>query len=127
QKQLLGAGGALLVLVAFLAGNAVFVVMTAMVLGAFVAAYSTEDSERRAVFLVILAASAALLACELVYIKDPYGEKLYRMNTIFKLYLQAWFLFAVAGPWCVQQIAERRQSSFVRYVALSTVGCLFLA
>jgi uncharacterized membrane protein len=46
----------------------------------------------------------AIFACELVYLRDSYGEKLYRMNTVFKLYFQAWTALAIAAPWCAYRI-----------------------
>ncbi len=90
--------------IGLLAGKAVLVLMAALALAALFVAYAEESAERRAPVLLILAASVALLACEVVYIKDPYGERLYRMNTVFKLYLQSWFLLAIATPWCVAQL-----------------------
>lgn len=81
-----------------LAGKGVVVLLVAFALAALFVAYADEQPESRAPVLLILAASVALLACEVVYIKDPYGERLYRMNTVFKLYLQSWFLLAIASP-----------------------------
>ena len=128
HRQLVGAAFALAVAVAYLAGNAVFLVMLAVVVGALLAAYSTDDPEERAPILLILAGGAALLACELVYIKDPYGEKLYRMNTVFKLYLQGWFLLSIAGPWCLAQFLRSDfASASMRRVATIAVGAAALA
>lgn len=107
-RQLLAAALALLVVIAYLAGNAVFVVLLALMGAALVSLYATDDGDERAPILLALAASIALLACELVYLKDPYGEKLYRMNTVFKLYLQSWTLLSIAGPWCVLQLFQRK-------------------
>jgi YYY domain-containing protein len=128
QAQLLGAGGVLLTLVAYLAGNAVFVVLLGLGGAALVCAYASEDSERRAPFLLLLGASIALLACELVYIKDPYGDKLYRMNTVFKLYFQSWILLSIAAPWCWAQLVDRqRVPAGLRSLAAMTVGSLVVA
>ena len=125
-QQLLVALGALATIVAYLAGNAVYVVLGVLLAAALVATYSTDDAERRGPLLLVVAATVALLACEVVYIKDPYGDKLYRMNTVFKLYLQSWLLLAVAAPWCVGELFARtaaRQRSLV----LGTCAALFLA
>jgi YYY domain-containing protein len=114
--------------IAYLAGNAVFVVMLALLVAALVSAYSVDDGDRRAPVLLVLAASVALLACELVYIKDPYGERLYRMNTVFKLYLQSWMLLSIAGPWCLLRLLDRSWlPESARRPALVAVGALLLA
>ena len=52
--------------------------------------------------------TAALLACEVAFLKDSYGEKLYRMNTVFKLYFQGWTILAIAAPWALGRLLERR-------------------
>src|ERR1700687_4291421 len=128
QRQLLVAGGVLVTVIAYLAGNAVFVVLIAVGAGAFAVAYATHDIERRAVPLLIVAACIALLACELVYIKDPYGEKLYRMNTVFKLYFQSWILLSIAAPWCWAQLLEGKGvPARMRSMAFSTVSMLLVA
>jgi len=49
---------------------------------------------------IALAATAATAigACEVVFLRDPYGGELHRMNTVFKLYFQAWLVLALAFP-----------------------------
>ena len=128
QRQLLVAGGVLVTVIAYLAGNAVFVVLLGLGVAALVSTYATDDYERRAPLLLLLGASIALLACELVYIKDPYGEKLYRMNTVFKLYFQSWILLSIAAPWCWAQLVDRRRApASVRRLAIASVGGLLIA
>ncbi len=51
-------------------------------------------------FTLMLAGTALALVgvCEVVYLRDVFDHgELFRMNTIFKLYYQAWTLFAVSG------------------------------
>ena len=128
QGQLLIAAGLLATVVAYLAGNAVYIVLLAFGGAALACTYATEDYERRAATLLLLAAGAALLACELVYIKDPYGDKLYRMNTVFKLYFQSWILLSIAAPWCWAALADRYQDqpSTAHTAAVVAVSALFL-
>ncbi|HEX2034014.1 MAG TPA: DUF2298 domain-containing protein [Chloroflexota bacterium] len=63
-------------------------------------------------FGVICLAALLLAACEVVYIRDFYGGPLRRMNTVFKLYYQAWLLFAIGGSvatfWLLRRLWRRR-------------------
>jgi YYY domain-containing protein len=128
QLQLIGAAIALAAVVGLIAGKAVLLLMLAFVAAAVVATYTTDDGEERAPILLILAGCSALLACEIVFIRDPYGERLYRMNTVFKLYLQAWFLLAAAGPWCAVQLMRASWSgAILRRMAFAVTGAVVLA
>ena len=49
-----------------------------------------------AAFLCLLAL-AIIAGCEVVHFKDSYGDKLHRMNTIFKFYIQAWPLLGIGA------------------------------
>ncbi len=49
--------------------------------------------------LALAALGVFLLAApEVVFVRDPYGEALHRMNTVFKAYFQGWVLLAVSLP-----------------------------
>ncbi|MCK6556616.1 DUF2298 domain-containing protein [Candidatus Binatia bacterium] len=104
-RDLLVAVAGVVLILAVTAGNAVYVLLAVFLLATLAALAQTDDVETRAPLLVLLGACIALLACELVYIKDPYGEKLYRMNTVFKLYFQAWILLSVVVGWCTARLA----------------------
>lgn len=128
QLQALGALGLLLILVAYFVGNGVLPVLVLLVLSALFCAYAEDDREQRTAMLLVIGAAAALLACELVFIRDPYGEKLYRMNTVFKLYFQAWVLLCVAGPWCLSRMLDaRRTAREARILTAVAFGALFAA
>lgn len=73
------------------------------------------EGARRAGFLLAGAAVALLVLPELVAVRDPYGEPLHRMNTVFKCYSAAAAILAPAlallapvalaarrGRWCVR-------------------------
>jgi YYY domain-containing protein len=52
----------------------------------------------RAALAAAAVACALVLAPELVSLRDAFGT---RMNTVFKLYYQAWLLFGLAGAWAL--------------------------
>jgi len=73
-------------------------------------------------FVLVLVAMGFLLTylCEYVYIRDIFGT---RMNTIFKLYYQAWVLLAIASAYGVYYLSRKLRG--VAY-GLWTTGFLIL-
>ncbi len=95
---------------AAIAGNAVLPLLVVLLLGALAIAYRDSEGPERAGFLLIALGLIALLACEVAFLKDSYGDRLYRMNTVFKLYFQAWTILAIAAPWALGQLLAREWS-----------------
>ncbi|HZI67389.1 MAG TPA: DUF2298 domain-containing protein, partial [Thermoanaerobaculia bacterium] len=62
-----------------------------------------------AVFLCLLAL-AIIAGCEIVHFKDSYGDKLHRMNTIFKFYIQAWPLLGIGAAALAARAWDRTAS-----------------
>ena len=58
---------------------------------------SDELPERPALALAALGLFLFLVP-ELIYVVDSYGDRLHRMNTVFKAWIQGWILLAVALP-----------------------------
>lgn len=44
------------------------------------------------------------LFCELLYLRDPFGDQLFRMNTVFKFYISAWLLFSCAAAYMLGEM-----------------------
>ncbi|MFN8643637.1 MAG: DUF2298 domain-containing protein, partial [Candidatus Binatia bacterium] len=107
-QHLLYAVVGLAIAIAAFAGNAVLPLMSVLALGALVIAYRDSEGPERAGFLLIAAGCAALLACEVAFLKDSYGDKLYRMNTVFKLYFQGWTILVIAAPWALGRLQARQ-------------------
>ena len=73
--------------------------------------------------LVVLAAVAIGL-CEVVYLRDPYGADLHRMNTVFKFYFQAWVYAALAWPAMLAIITAHLTDGLRRNVGIALLWLL---
>jgi uncharacterized membrane protein len=79
-----------------------------------VEAGASGSLERRFAMLLVLAGLLLTLVTEFAFIRDTFGN---RMNTVFKLYYQAWVLLAIGGAYSVYyglQATRRRGSGPVR-------------
>jgi YYY domain-containing protein len=70
-----------------------------------------KEQDRTRVFLIILITTGVLLSlfCELFYIKDELGSAnpaYIRLNTVFKLYLDNWILWAVPAGYAIFQFRD---------------------
>src|SRR5262249_36557300 len=81
-----------------------------------------------ALALLLVGAALALVAvCEWAYLRDVFNN---RMNTVFKLYYQAWTLFSVAAAFGVSYVYDHRMLPRPSRVAvgaalgLALLGCL---
>jgi YYY domain-containing protein len=110
-----------------MAGNAVLPLLAVLLLCALAVAYRGSAGEERAGYLLVAAGTIALLACEIAFLKDSYGEKLYRMNTVFKLYFQGWTILAIAAPWALGRLLEQRWSWAPMPRALTAAVALLVA
>ncbi len=88
----------------------------------------TRDRDREALFAAFLCflGLGIIAGCELVYFKDNYGEKLHRMNTIFKFYHQAWPLVGI-GAVAFAERAWRSTEKPRRSLALILAVAVFAA
>ncbi|HEX8035275.1 MAG TPA: DUF2298 domain-containing protein, partial [Ktedonobacterales bacterium] len=82
----------------------------------------TDASTRAEMLLLVLFGTAAALvaACELIFLRDIFNS---RMNTVFKLYFQAWLLLGIAaGPALALLISAARarlRATFATTLSLS--------
>ena len=103
SRHLIWAVAGLGLVFAVMAGNGVLPALAVMIAGALFLAYTGPPEDRRG-YLMIATGLIGLIACELVYLRDSYGERLYRMNTVFKLYFQAWTILVIVAPWAISKL-----------------------
>lgn len=85
-----------------------FILLGELTLGAAVSLLRASLSdELRFAALMILVALLVSLGVEIIYVKDHLGGAWYRMNTIFKFYIQAWILFAIGAACFLWAVTSR--------------------
>ena len=72
-----------------------------------------RDERQSVIFTLTITVTAMLLilGCEFFYVGDVFNS---RMNTVFKLYYQAWLLLALAGGFSLYYLSSRWRFSFPR-------------
>lgn len=114
------------VLLAILTGRPVLGLGAAFLLAVLHLLPTLRGALRAGFFLAAAAVALAMLP-ELVAVKDPYGEELHRMNTVFKCYAGAAALLAPAVALLAPlALASRRARGAVR-AALALGGLALLA
>jgi YYY domain-containing protein len=126
-RHLAIAAAVLAMIFSAIAGNGVLPILAVILAAALLVAYRGAEGEERAGYLLIAAGVTALLICEVAFLKDSYGEKLYRMNTVFKLYFQGWTILAIAAPWAFGRLLEQRWSWSPMPRAITAVVALLIA
>ena len=81
------------------------------------------DRPQGMIFALMLAALGLLLIMgpELLHVDDGFGGALERMNTVFKLYYQAWILLSVAAGYAVYHMLKLRDRAEGGALALARV------
>lgn len=112
--------GAAVLIAACLVQRPTLAILTALCVSLVVA--GTRDSSHidrnRPAMLLAGVGVGLLLLPEVIYVVDGYGERLHRMNTVFKCYIQAWLLLSLAWPVLIAIWLPRSGSRWIVTVLL---------
>ncbi|MCG6963702.1 MAG: DUF2298 domain-containing protein [Acidobacteria bacterium] len=119
RRQALGAAAiALGVVLAAATGKAVLALLAVGMMILVVGGMRGDVREDRPALLLAALGVFMFLIPEIIYVRDPYGAQLHRMNTVFKSYFQGWILLAIALPALLWQLKMVRWKKVVLVTAL---------
>jgi len=99
RRQTLGSAAlAVGVLLAAITGKAVLALLAVCLVFIVIGGVRGDVRQDRPALLLAALGVFLFLVPELIYVRDPYGEQLHRMNTVFKSYFQGWIFLAIAVP-----------------------------
>ncbi|MFQ6072094.1 MAG: DUF2298 domain-containing protein [Methanosarcinales archaeon] len=87
-----------------------------------------KNPHNRFILLLIITGALLSLFCELFYIDDIYGPPYERMNTVFKLYMEAWIFWGISAGYAVYYIDHKYfKNSTNSYKPLKVVYAIILS
>ena len=138
QRKTLTLGLIFLVLVIYLiTQKAVITALFPLLFWLGLSLKSSSSSEDSFIHVLLLVGIFALVGCEIIYLRDAYGEDLHRMNTVFKFYFQTWVLLGLANAYLLPSLIKqhfplfRRERKYwlisLRFFSLFLIISLFLS
>jgi uncharacterized membrane protein len=113
---------AAVLVVAAASGRPTLVLLASMCTVFVIATLGPFSGPDRPVFALAALGIFLFLVPEVVYVADTYGTNLHRMNTVFKSYIQAWILVAVALPVLLRWGVKRRAVRLALVVVMVAVA-----
>ncbi|MCK4937768.1 MAG: hypothetical protein KAR85_04095 [Methanosarcinales archaeon] len=98
--KLVLSGFVLAAIAAYLANIQIFVIVLPLIVMSVYNMVKEDDPNRQFIYLLILLGALLSLFCELFYIQDSFGTQspeYIRFNTVFKIYVQHWLVWALAA------------------------------
>jgi YYY domain-containing protein len=108
---------------ASLIGRPTLVILAVLLIVLVIAAVSGPPRASRPGVALAALGIFLLAVPEVLYVVDSYGERLHRMNTVFKCYIQAYLFLAIALP-ALLEVGFRKPR--IRVAALAVIACLAL-
>ena len=100
DMKMILAGLVITVLAAYLTHIAILVIILPLIVMSIYLLVKEEDPSVQFIYLLILLGALLSLFCELFYIQDSFGissPRHIRYNTVFKIYVQHWIVWALAA------------------------------
>ena len=129
DTKLILAGIAIAVLAAYLTNIQILVIILPLIVMSFYCMIKEDDPARQFIYLLIMLGALLSLFCELFYIQDSFGTnapEYIRFNTVFKIYVQAWLVWALAAGVSLYHLWNRKGIMGERNKAFAVVSVILI-